>query len=127
MNKISGICEELMVLDHIAVIVSKEENLRFYEKLGFREKTRIVRRCDTVVFMECDEIVLEIFVDPKHPKRVDNPEQRGLRHIAFSVKDISKIDIPYEEIRDDWFGRKCVFIKDLDGQPIELIELKGEM
>lgn len=26
-------------LDYIALIVSSEESLRFYEKLGFREKT----------------------------------------------------------------------------------------
>ena len=30
-----------MELDHIALIVSKEENLSFYEKLGFKEKNRI--------------------------------------------------------------------------------------
>ena len=30
--------EEEMELDHIALIVSKEENLAFYEKLGFKEK-----------------------------------------------------------------------------------------
>ena len=30
-----------MELDHIALIVSKEENLAFYEKLGFKEKNRI--------------------------------------------------------------------------------------
>ena len=36
-----------MALDHIALIVTKEENLKFYEKLGFREKTRIIRNYDT--------------------------------------------------------------------------------
>jgi glyoxylase I family protein len=111
-----------MALDHIALIVTKEENLKFYEKLGFREKTRIIRNYDTVVIMEHDEIILEIFVDSNHPERVEFPEQKGLRHIAFGVNDLSKIDIPYGELRNDWFGRKYVFIKDPDGQPIEIIE-----
>lgn len=57
-----------MALDHIALIVTKEENLKFYEKLGFREKTRIIRNYDTVVIMEHDEIILEIFVDSNHPE-----------------------------------------------------------
>lgn len=41
-----------MDLDHIALIVSSEECLRFYEKLGFKEKNRFERSYDTVVFME---------------------------------------------------------------------------
>lgn len=45
-----------MKLDHIALIVSKEENLFFYEKLGFIEKNRIERGYDTVVFMENNSI-----------------------------------------------------------------------
>ena len=49
-----------MILDHIALIVSREENLAFYENLGFREKTRFERAYDTVVFMECDGIILEV-------------------------------------------------------------------
>ena len=40
-------------LDHIALIVSSEANLGFYEKLGFRETERFERSYDTVVFMTC--------------------------------------------------------------------------
>ena len=54
-------------LDHIALIVSSEDSLRFYEKLGFREAERFERSYDTVVFMSCGNITLEIFVDPNHP------------------------------------------------------------
>ena len=54
--------EEEMELDHIALIVSKEENLAFYKKLGFVEKNRIERGYDTVVFMENNSIVLEIYL-----------------------------------------------------------------
>lgn len=113
-----------MELDHIALIVSNEENLAFYEKLGFKEAKRIERGYDTVVFMENNSIVLEIFIDPNHPARVSGPEAYGLRHIAFVVDDLSKVDVECEEIRTDWFGRRFTFTKDPDGQPIELKEKK---
>lgn len=109
-------------LDHIALIVSSEESLRFYEKFGFRETDRFERSYDMVVFMKCEDITLEIFVDPKHPERVNAPEAKGLRHIAFTVKKIEDLDMEIEKIRTDWFGRKFTFVKDPDGQPIEIKE-----
>lgn len=113
-----------MELDHIALIVSKEENLAFYKKLGFIEKSRIERGYDTVVFMECDGPLLEVFIDPNHPARVTNPEALGLRHIAFVVESLEEVMsvVKCEEIRTDWFGRRFTFTKDPDGQPIELKE-----
>ena len=116
-----------MELDHIALIVSKEENLSFYEKLGFIEKNRIERGYDTVVFMECDGLLLEVFIDPNHPARVSGPEALGLRHIAFVVESLEEVmrDVECEEIRTDWFGRRFTFTKDPDGQPIELKEKKN--
>lgn len=116
--------EEEMELDHIALIVSKEENLAFYKKLGFIEKNRIERAYDTVVFMENNSIVLEIFIDPNHPERVSGPEAMGLRHIAFVVESLEEVMsvVQCEEIRTDWFGRRFTFTKDPDGQPIELKE-----
>ena len=114
--------EEEMELDHIALIVSKEENLAFYKKLGFKEEKRIERGYDTVVFMECDGLLLEVFIDPNHPDRVSGPEAYGLRHIAFVIDDLSKVGVQCEEIRTDWFGRRFTFTKDPDGQPIELKE-----
>lgn len=113
-----------MELDHIAIIVSKEENLAFYKKLGFIEKNRIERAYDTVVFMENGALLLEVFIDPNHPKRVTNPEAMGLRHIAFVVESLEEVMsvVQCEEIRTDWFGRRFTFTKDPDGQPIELKE-----
>ena len=113
-----------MELDHIALIVSKEENLAFYEKLGFIEKNRIERGYDTVVFLSCGDVVLEAFVDPNHPARVSGPEALGLRHIALAVENLEEVmrDVECEEIRTDWFGRRFTFTKDPDGQPIELKE-----
>lgn len=109
-------------LDHIALIVSSEENLQFYEKLRFRECKRFKRGYDTVVFMKCGDITLEIFVDSNHPERISNPEARGLRHVAFTVEKIEDLDMETEEIRTDWFGRRFTFVKDPDGLPIEIKE-----
>lgn len=50
-----------MILDHIALIVSSEQCLRFYEKLGFKETNRSERSYETVVFMECEEIRTDWF------------------------------------------------------------------
>ena len=117
-----------MVLDHIALIVSTEECLSFYKKLGFIEKNRIERGYDTVVFMENGTLLLEVFIDPNHPEKVSGPEAMGLRHIAFVVESLEEVMsiVECEEIRTDWFGRKFTFCRDYDGQPIELKEaLRG--
>ena len=115
-------------LDHVALIVSKEENLDFYKKLGFGEIKRIERGYDTVVFMKQGALLLEVFVDPNHPIRVSKPEALGLRHIAFVVESLEEVMsvVECEKIRTDWFGRRFTFTKDSDGQPIELKEaLRG--
>lgn len=117
-------------LDHIAIIISNEDNLEFYKKFGFVETRRFTRAYDTVVFMECtgnttnSSVVLEIFIDKNHPARVSDPEAIGLRHIAFTVTDLDEMAklMDCEPIRTDWFGRRFTFTKDPDGQPIELKE-----
>lgn len=116
-----------MELDHISLIVSKEENLAFYRKLGFEETKRIERGYDTVVFLSCGDVVLEVFVDSKHPARVSGPEALGLRHLCFAVESLEEVMsvVECEEVRTDWFGRRFSFTKDPDGQPIELKEKCG--
>ena len=103
-----------MILDHIALIVSSEESLRFYEKLGFKETNRFERNYDTVVFMENSGIVLEVFIDSNHPERITNPEAKGLRHVAFTVESLEEVMkiVECEEIRTDWFGRRFTFTKE---------------
>ena len=39
-------------LDHIAVIVSTEESITFYEALGFNMIKRLHRKYDDVVFLQ---------------------------------------------------------------------------
>lgn len=76
---------------HIALIVSLEGSLEFYNKLGFKEVKRIERSYGTVAFMECGPIVLEIFIDPRYPERVPDPEAKGLRHNASSVDNLEEV------------------------------------
>lgn len=95
-------------LDHIALIVSSEDSLRFYEKLGFRETERFERSYDIVVFMTCGNITLEIFVDPNHPERVNSPEAKGL--------DDTDLRVPHMgwDIVD--FKQDCPLLRNLQGQ-----------
>ena len=113
-----------MELDHIALIMSKEENLSFYEKIGFKETNRIERGYDTVVFMENGSVSLEIFIGQNHLKRMSAPEVYGIRHVGLVVENLDEYMsiVECDEIRTDWFGRRFTFTKDPDGQTIELTE-----
>lgn len=120
-------------LDHIAILCSEREaSLRFYETLGFRVTESHVRpeRKDEIIFMEQQDVVLELFISAGNPQRVSNPEAYGLRHLALRTEDAEAvreklISAGYapEPIRTDTFnGRKLFFVKDPDGLPIELHE-----
>ena len=124
-------------LHHVALIVSSEESLRFYELLGFSEIFRKERTNDVVVLMEGHEIQLEIFIDSRHPAHPTGMEEPiGLRHFALSVSgnlgdEIDELrrsfstagyDIEVGPIMEDWTGVRFCFIKDFDGLPVELRE-----
>lgn len=66
----------------------------------------------------------ELFIDPAHTTRDENPEQYGLRHLAFKVgniEDISKI-FACDPIRKDWEGQRFTFTRDPDNLVIEFHE-----
>ena len=111
-------------LNHIALICSSEESLRFYTSLGFIERTRFTRSYDTVVFMDGFGTTLEIFVDSHHPQRASDPESNGLRHICLVPDDFDEFARKYgiETPKTDFFGKRFFFINDPDGQPIEIHE-----
>ena len=115
----------IISLNHIAIICSNERSVDFYKIIGFTELSRTDRGYDTIVYLEQAGIVLELYIDPKHPPRTDRPEALGLRHPAFEVDDIGAAleewQIDAEPIRER-NGQKYTFIRDPDGQPIELIE-----
>ena len=119
---------------HIAVISSDWEKAReFYiEKLGFQMIREVYRPAqdDYLRMLRQGETTLELFIRPDAPQRVNNPEARGLRHLAFRVEDavaaaawLNERGIETEPIREDLVnGGKFTFFKDPDGLPLELHE-----
>ena len=126
---------KLNSVHHIAIIVSNIEKAReFYiKKLGFeaiRENYR-KERDDWKLDLRVDEHTeLEIFAEKNPPKRVNQPEACGLRHLAFrvesveeTVKELDEIGIECETIRTDTYtGEKMTFFFDPDGLPLEIHE-----
>lgn len=111
-------------IHHISIIVSSEESVGFYSRLGFVEIHRIKRDYDIVVFMEGHNIELQLFVDPNHSKRPDNPECFGIRRLALYVDDIEKVADEFEcgHVLTDWFDDRYCIATDPDGLPIEFHE-----
>ena len=119
---------------HIAIICSDWEKTReFYvEKLGFTLTREVYRpeNGDWLRFLQQGDTVLEIFIRPDAPARVNNPEAMGLRHLAFRVADIEPAvawinsrGVETEPVREDKFnGGRFTFFKDPDGLPLELHE-----
>jgi catechol 2,3-dioxygenase-like lactoylglutathione lyase family enzyme len=110
-------------IHHFSLIASSRKTVSFYEKLGFLAKREIVRVYDTVVLMECNGVGLEVFIDPRHPRREAN-EPLGLRCISLSVDDIDKAakqwQIPSDQIKMDWSGDRYFNIADPDGNTVQL-------
>ena len=115
-------------IHHVAIIVSSEKSITFYNRLGFIESFRKERKNDTIVLMDGYGIQLEIFIDPSHTKSL-GIEHVGFRHLALKVDNIEKtinelnlslLDVG--EIMKDWIGIRFCFIKDPDGLVIELHE-----
>ena len=119
---------------HIAIICSDWEQAReFYvNKLGFeliREAYRPAQN-DYLRMLRLGETTLEIFINPENPERVNNPEAKGLRHLAFRVDNaeeaaawLNSRGIETEPIREDLVnGGKFTFFRDPDGLPLEIHE-----
>ena len=119
---------------HVAIICSDyDKAMDFYvNKLGFaliREAHRPQQQ-DMLIMLESGQTVLELFIKADAPKRVDNPEALGLRHLAFHVDDIEEAaawlgsrGVETEPIRNDTInGGRFTFFRDPDGLPLELHE-----
>ena len=119
---------------HIAVICSDYAKAKeFYiDKLGFTLEKECYRPAqdDYLRMLRLGETVIELFIRPDAPARVNNPEAMGLRHLAFKVEDIvpaaawlNSLGIETEPIREDPYnGGRFTFFKDPDGLPLELHE-----
>ena len=119
---------------HIAIICTDRETaLDFYEnKLGFAV-TKLVERPqqnDVLIMLRSGDIVLELFIKPDAPERVNAPEAKVRRHLAFHVENIEDAvawlnsrGVETEPIREDKVnGGRFLFFRDPDGLPLELHE-----
>lgn len=123
-------------IHHIAIIGRNYNKTKeFYiEKLGFEiiSEHHRVDKNDIIINVEKENVVLEIFIKEDAPLRppIPNPENTGLRHLAFKVKDVEKtleefdsLKIVYQGLRyDDFDGKKMAFFFDPDGLPLEIHE-----
>lgn len=127
---------ELKQIHHVAIICSDyERSKHFYvDLLGLtviHETYRAERqsyKLDLRIGQTEQEI--ELFSFPEPPLRVNQPEARGLRHLAFVVADMSQSvteleqkGIVVEPVRiDPITGNLYTFFADPDGLPLELVE-----
>lgn len=121
---------------HHAAIICRDygRSRRFYVELlalpVIAETWRAERRSWKLDLAVGPSFRLELFSFPDAPERPDAPEAAGLRHLAFSVPDVSaaaaELDargVPVEPIREDPLtGKRYTFFKDPDGLPLELYE-----
>ena len=119
---------------HIAIISSDYAKAKeFYiDKLGFTLEKEFYRPAsnDYLRMLRLGDTVIELFIRPDAPARVNNPEALGLRHLAFRVEDIEPVvawlngmGIETEPVREDPYnGGRFTFFKDPDGLPLELHE-----
>ena len=122
-------------LNHVAIICSDlHQSVDFYTKiLGFQEFHRIERpeRESTIIYLDAGSCIIELFSFPNPPERLSYPEARGLRHIAFSVRDFDQVlteleaqSIDHTPIQiDARTSQRMTFIFDPDKLPIEICEV----
>lgn len=126
---------QLENVHHIAIICSDYAvSKKFYtEVLGFRvlgEYYRAERRSYKLDLALGDHYTIELFSFPDPPQRVSRPEARGLRYLAFTVRNIDSAvaeltahNVVTEPIRvDEYTGKRFTFFSDPDGLPLELYE-----
>lgn len=121
-------------IHHIAIICSNYEKSKdFYtKKLGFaiiRETFREQRNSYKLDLRVGNNDSIELFSFPSPAPRA-NPENCGLRHLAFEVENIEETvaylemnGIEVEAIRtDELTDKRFTFFKDPDGLPLEIYE-----
>jgi glyoxylase I family protein len=125
----------LLNVHHIAIICSNYQiSKRFYtEILGLQviqEIYRSERKSYKLDLALNGQYIVELFSFENPPARPSRPEAVGLRHLAFSVADVTstkdfleKHDIIVEAIRiDEHTHKQFTFIADPDGLPIEFYQ-----
>ncbi|MBY0482508.1 MAG: VOC family protein [Chitinophagaceae bacterium] len=128
---------KIEAIHHVAILTSVDlyqESKRFYtEILGFEillETFREARNSYKLDLALNGKYQIELFSFSDFLERASFPEAKGLRHLAFAVKDIEesskwllKNAVRVEEIRiDSLTGKKFLFFYDPNGQPLELYQ-----
>ncbi len=126
----------LQNIHHIAIICTDyERSKKFYTRiLGLevvREVYREKRDSYKLDLSMNGNYIIELFSFPSPPDRVSKPEAAGLRHLAFSVKNLEECikhlaahRVIAEPIRvDEFTGKRFTFIADPDDLPIEFYEV----
>ena len=127
---------QLQSVHHIAIICSNYEvSKKFYtEVLGcsiVKETFRAERDSYKLDLAINENYIIELFSFPNPPNRPSQTESCGLRHLAFSVKDIEATiavlaskGVTCEPIRIDTLtNKRFTFFADPDGLPLELYEI----
>ena len=125
-------------IHHVAILTSTElyAACKFFytEVLGFTivsETFREERNSYKLDLAVKGVYQLELFSFPANRDRESFPEAKGLRHLAFAVKDVTaglewlqEKNIHVEEIRiDELTGKQFLFFYDPNGQPLELYQI----
>jgi glyoxylase I family protein len=127
---------QLEGIHHVAIIcLDYQRSKDFYCRvLGFKviaETYRAERNSYKLDLRLNDGTQIELFSFPSPPMRVNKPEARGLRHLAFRVSNISAVieelknhGVEVEPVRiDSLTNKRFTFFADPDGLPLELYEM----
>ncbi len=129
---------QLEAIHHVALLTSTElyeESKRFYtEILGFTVMAEVYRAERNSYKLDLalqGQYQLELFSFPDYRERGSYPEAKGLRHLAFAVKDVEagydwlqQKGVKVETIRmDEFTGKPFLFFYDPNGQPLELYQM----
>ena len=123
-------------IHHVAILTNEYERSKaFYTKvLGFvivKETYREERKSYKLDLAINEQYQVELFSFPEYKERASFPEQKGLRHLAFSVDNIEQSvaelitkGVEVQGIRvDEITNKKFCFFYDPNGQPLELYEV----
>ena len=123
-------------IHHVAILTNEYERSKaFYTKvLGFvivKETYREERKSYKLDLAINGQYQVELFSFQEYKERASFPEQKGLRHLAFSVDNIEQSvaelitkGVEVQGIRvDEITNKKFCFFYDPNGQPLELYEV----
>lgn len=126
---------------HVALTVSNiEKTIEFYKKFGFKEVIRWKAEDNSliVVHLKLNNFILELFSfkDVKEgaveKELFEDLKHKGYRHFALKVENLEEIYsklkekgiIPINQITEGKTGIKYFFIKDPEGNFLEIVEDK---